>query len=111
MTTYSMYFTPIASNLPIQPSSYISTEEHMIQSAKFKNKNLRAGDWIAKFIKESKGDSFVFITTQDQRDAWNNWIVIHGLKEHISYEMPRPVTNGNHPHNGRNLHLRILKSL
>lgn len=73
---------------------------------RFRNKNLKA--LLANNIKdETKDDTFIFITTNAQRDTWNSFIETYGLKDHVSFSMERPVTNGNHDM-GRNLTLHVL---
>jgi len=58
---------------------------------------------VADYIKESEEDSFLFIITNVQVEAFDKWIKKYKLEEFVTYRMERPVTNGNHLHNGRNL--------
>lgn len=64
----------------------------------------------AEFIRESEEDSFVFILTNAQMENFNEWLEKEKLEELEVYRMPQPVTNGNHPQNGRNLTLVVLCS-
>jgi len=64
----------------------------------------------AEVIKESTEDSFVFIITNKQMEEFTKWIKENKLEEYEVYRMARPITNGNHTHNGRNLLLVVFAS-
>ena len=65
---------------------------------------------FATYIKESSEDTFIFIITPGQQTKFDDWISQKGLEEYIIYQMPRPITNGNHLHLGRRLKLLIMAS-
>ncbi len=63
---------------------------------------------LAEVIKESTDNLFCFITTNDQRKEFTDWIKTNQLEDYVMYEMPQPITNGNHPSSGRNLTLTVI---
>ena len=65
---------------------------------------------MAEVIKESTEDSFVFIITNKQMEDFTKWIKENKLEEYEVYRMARPITNGNHTTNGRNLLLVVFAS-
>lgn len=66
---------------------------------------------VARLIKETKGNTFVFIVTKDQLDGFKRMMLEEqGLKDYISYEMKQPITNGNYPDHGRKLWLFVFKT-
>lgn len=60
---------------------------------------------LAKLIRESKEDSFIFILVKHNETYANflNWVEEEKLEEYIMYHFPEGVTNPNYLDNGRNL--------
>jgi hypothetical protein len=65
-------------------------------------------DLLADVIKEGVGHSFVFVLTNGIWENFKRWVDDHKLNRYILHEMPDFITNGNHPHNGRNLRLVVM---
>ncbi len=63
---------------------------------------------LAEVIKESTDNLFCFITVNGQRNEFTDWIKGNQLEDYVMYEMPQPITNGNHPVAGRNLTLTVI---
>lgn len=76
----------------------------------FAGKQFDTRRMMAEVIKESKEDSFVFILTNTQLESFKAWIEQYKLEEFEVFRMARPVTNGNHPKNGRNLTMVVFAS-
>ena len=77
--------------------------KYIMDALPFINKKFNTFKILADIIKESEEDSFLFIITNVQVEAFDKWVKEHKLQEFITYRMERAVTNGNHPQNGRNL--------
>ena len=60
---------------------------------------------LAKLIRESKEDSFIFILVKHNRTYKNflEWVEQEKLEEYIMYSFPEGVTNPNYLDNGRTL--------
>ncbi len=113
---YTVTFARISSTSPI-PSIY---KDRMYNTAKqfeyirnvrpYIGKTFDYKKMVAEVIKESTEDSFVFIITNNQMEDFTKWIKENKLEEYGVYRMTQAITNGNHPHNGRNLLLVVFAS-
>lgn len=64
---------------------------------------------MAKYIKDSMDDSFIYILTNPQLVEFEQWIKDFNLEDQVMFKMPRPITNPNH-HEERRLTLVVLQS-
>lgn len=84
--------------------------QHLRDARSIAGKTVDSPKIIASLIKESEEDSFVFILTNAQLEAFDAWVKKYELERWMVYRMERAVTNGNHPQNGRNLTLAVFAS-
>lgn len=103
---YTIYFAGVPA-LTYTPQYYGEGTFPPEEQLKFYNKNLRT--MLAKAIKESPQHTFIFITTIGQTDQWDAFVNQNDLKDYITFEPKRAITNGNHNDQGRRLYLHVLK--
>ena len=64
---------------------------------------------LASAIKEcGADDKFVFIVTNSQKPAMQNWITKESLQEYELFKTDRALTNHVHKESGRNLTIIVL---
>jgi len=114
---YSVHWMGLANKIWSLPSYFMNSsydgypEYNWVRKARgWADKSINLREFLAEYIKESKEDSFVFILVNSQINEFNLWLTEKGLEEYVAYRMERPVTNGNHPQNGRNLTLVVMAS-
>jgi hypothetical protein len=105
---YSIYFEGLRGfNGPATANSYGRSHVAAYKMAGV----LDAKKFLAEQIKdETKDNKFVFITVNGQSTAWHDFIKQNDLQDHVLFEMERPITNGNHGIDNRNLTLRVLST-
>ena len=84
--------------------------QHLRDARSLAGQMVDGAEIMASLIKESEEDSFVFILTNAQLEAFDAWVKKYELERWMVYRMERAVTNGNHPQNGRNLTLAVFAS-
>ena len=65
---------------------------------------------VARYIKESENNSFVFITTKTQEKEFNTFLKTNKLNNLIVFETPYYITNPVHIYNGRALKITVLQT-
>lgn len=108
---YSCYFDGLMSNNPMtQDLNYGISEEQKVLKAKLRNCKLTHRQALTDYIKCSKGDSFVFITTIEQQTNYYKFLDDNGLREYQTFDLQRPFHNGNYPEDDARLFLHVLQS-
>lgn len=77
---------------------------------KYTNNLIEPKSLLAKFIKESENNSFVFVVTTAQKPAFEQYLADYGLNNLIQFKMEQPITNPNYIERGRRLWLTVLQS-
>lgn len=104
---YSMYFAGIY-NTTI--GRYWADERTRPLYNRTAGKTIPVKQRVADRIKNSTNDTFVFVITNTQEEAFRKYLNEYKLNDLIVYEMPYYVTNANHPTQGRRLKVVVLAS-
>ena len=103
---YSIYFGGL-SNATQVPYWYGNSPVPALKKAT--GRRINTEEITANKIKSSQDDSFLFVITNPQLEAFERWIKAYGLEEYEVFRSP-PITNPVHLYNGRYLTLVVLAS-
>ena len=103
---YSIYFGALCTTTLV-PTWYANSPVPALKKAT--GRRINTEEITANKIKSSQDDSFLFVITKPQLEAFDQWIKTYGLKKYEVFRSP-PITNPVHLDNGRYLTLVVLAS-
>jgi len=104
MTIYTMYFSGLDSG---------TTDIIPMWSGFLGKYGKRRGNTqalLAQYIKKSENNSFVFITTKNQKKGFDKFLENYKLNNLIVFQTPDYITNPVHLYNGRSLKITVLQT-